>query len=133
MTRPISTYLNAILPPILWAGIIFLFSHQSILPGFSLSVLDFLFKKSAHVFVFGVLYLLIWRAGFLIKFNAKKLDSSLMTSYQNWWLPLAIVIIYAVSDELHQSLVSGRSASLRDVGFDTLGASLMMLKIYHYI
>lgn len=133
MTRPISTYLNAILPPILWAGIIFLFSHQSILPGFSLSVLDFLFKKSAHVFVFGVLYLLIWRAGFLIKFNAKKLDSSLMPSYQNWWLPLAIVIIYAVSDELHQSLVSGRSASLRDVGFDTLGASLMMLKIYHYI
>lgn len=133
MTRPISTYLNAILPPILWAGMIFLFSHQSILPGFSLSVLDFLFKKSAHVFVFGVLYLLIWRAGFLIKFNAKKLDSSLMPSYQNWWLPLAIVIIYAVSDELHQSLVSGRSASLRDVGFDTLGASLMMLKIYHYI
>ncbi len=133
MTRPISTYLNAILPPILWAGMIFLFSHQSILPGFSLSVLDFLFKKSAHLFVFGVLYLLIWRAGFLIKFNAKKLDSSLMPSYQNWWLPLAIVIIYAVSDELHQSLVSGRSASLRDVGFDTLGASLMMLKIYHYI
>ena len=133
MTRSISTYLNAILPPILWAGMIFLFSHQSILPGFSLSVLDFLFKKSAHVFVFGVLYLLIWRAGFLIKFNAKKLDSSLMPSYKNWWLPLAIVIIYAVSDELHQSLVSGRSASLRDVGFDTLGASLMMLKIYHYI
>ena len=36
---------------------------------------------------------------------------------------LAFVAVHAVADELHQSFVPGRDASLRDIGFDLLGAS----------
>jgi len=39
-----------------------------------------------------------------------------------WTSALAITVAYGVGDELHQSFVPGRSASLHDVGFDALGA-----------
>jgi len=41
-----------------------------------------------------------------------------------WWLlvPVIFVALYASSDELHQTMVQGRSGEVRDVVLDTLGA-----------
>ena len=37
---------------------------------------------------------------------------------------LAIAVLYAVSDEFHQSFVEGRNGSPLDVGIDTVGAAI---------
>ena len=115
----------AYLPPLLWATVIFIFSAQASLPGFEESAYDFFLKKSAHVFVYLVLYTLVFHA----------VQSTVREEYKKTilLLPIAICLLYAVSDELHQSLVPGRYATLRDIGYDMLGVMLAFLKKYDYI
>ena len=110
-------------PAVLWAIVIFFFSSQEVLPGFEVSILDFLFKKSAHMTVFAVLFTLLWWG------MARSFKVSAKHAYLLWLMPLMICLIYAVSDEWHQSFVSNRSPSLRDVGFDFLGAFTALLKL----
>lgn len=128
MTNSVSllkTWFWAYLPPIAWAVLIFFLSAQSVLAGLEVSTLDFLFKKSAHMFVYAVLYLLLHRA---VRLTFPK---------ANGWVlllaPLVICLGYAISDEYHQSLVPGRQPSPRDVGYDTLGMTIAILKQYGYI
>jgi len=118
--------LNYYLPPVLWAGIIFLLSAQSALPTLSASPLDFLFKKMSHIFVYAVLFLLIHRA--LTRTHRQ------ITLIPTIWLwTLLFCLLYATGDELHQSFVPGRFATLRDIGYDMLGASLALLYKYRYV
>jgi VanZ family protein len=124
-TFSLGRWLNAFLPPILWAIVIFSFSAQTNLQGSELSILDFLMKKSAHMFVYGVLYVLFFR-GIQLTIPNKH-------THWSWFLPFAFCLTYAISDEFHQSLVPGRTASPRDIGYDMLGALLAWLKIYNYI
>lgn len=42
---------------------------------------------------------------------------------------LAVSLLYALSDELHQSFVPGRTARWADVGFDFVGAVLGVITI----
>jgi VanZ family protein len=122
-------YLNAYLPPILWALLIFFFSSQRFLPGIEVTVLDFIFKKSAHMFVYFVLYLLLHRAVAMSLSDSNQLGKS----HWHWFIPLVITLAYAISDEFHQALVPGRSATLRDVGYDMIGAGIAFLKRHDYI
>lgn len=119
------TVLTAYLPSFLWAFIIFLFSSQSVLPGFDQSVYDFFLKKSAHVFVYLVLYLFVCNA--VTKTVAEKHKKVIL------FLPILICFGYAISDEFHQSFVPGRFGSFRDIGFDMLGVAIAFLKKYNYI
>ncbi len=122
-TKSIGRIIKAFAPSTLWALIIFILSAQQMLPGLTLSTIDFIFKKSAHMFVYAVLYWLLIE-GF------KKLG---FKTSQVWLKTLFICLIYAISDELHQSTVAGRSATLRDVGYDLLGTSLVFLAKFGYI
>ncbi len=115
----------AFFPPVAWAGFIFILSSNSALAGFDISVLDFVFKKLSHMFVYAVLYVLLHR-GIIMTFD-KKYEK------KYWLFAFLFVLIYAVSDEYHQSLVPGRYPTLRDVGYDMLGASLAFLRLYKYI
>lgn len=112
------------IPAITWAGLIYYFSDQQVLPGFSLEIGDFLFKKSAHIFVYSVLYFLL-----LLPFQYYSLGKG----KKRWLIPLFIAVSYALFDEFHQSFTPGRHPSLRDVGFDTLGCSLVIFKKLGYI
>lgn len=105
------------LPVLTWCGFIFLLSSQSNLPGASTAVLDFIFKKSAHMFVYAVLYWLIYRA-----INADR-------EKPIYLIPLLLCLLYAATDELHQSLTPGRTATFRDIGYDVLGMGISMLKL----
>ncbi len=87
--------------------------------------MDFVFKKCAHIFVFAVLYLLVWHAVHQTR------DSKVVAT--NWLLPFLICLLYAALDELHQSITPGRSATLRDVGYDSLGMAIASLWWYRYI
>lgn len=117
--------LNAVVPVIAWATLIFIFSSQQVLPGLTVSSYDFFFKKSAHVFVYAVLYTLSFRAVFLLS-NPKQKALQL-------WLPLVFCLLYAISDEWHQSLTPHRFPTARDVGYDMLGVGLAWLRTYGYV
>jgi len=105
--------------PALWAGIIFFLSNQEVLPGFSVSIYDFIFKKTAHMFVYAVLYLLLFRA-------YKKTSSQKITK-KHYLVPIFISLLYALTDEFHQSLVPGRHPTIRDAGYDMLGVLTVLL------
>jgi len=111
------------LPVLLWTTAIFIFSSQPVLPGPEIISLDFIFKKSAHMFVFGVLFFLIYRS--LVYNKQNILKATLMAAI--------LTTLYAMSDEYHQSFIQGRTASMRDVMFDGLGMFMAWLKIHDYI
>lgn len=115
----------AYLPPTLWAAGIFFLSAQGMLPSFEFSTLDFIFKKSSHMFVYGVLYFLLWRA---VQITIPGPQRAI-----HWILPLSLTLLYAMSDELHQNTVPGRSATFRDIGYDILGTGIVFLLQYRYI
>lgn len=111
------------LPILLWAGLIFFLSSQPTLPGHEVFNLDFLIKKTGHIFVFGVLFALIYRAGMQNKLSSKTATI----------VAVLLTVLYAISDEYHQSFVTGRTATVKDVLFDTLGMLIAWLKIHEYI
>lgn len=111
--------------PSLWMGLIFFFSSRSVLPSLHLSFYDFIFKKSAHMFVYAVLYWLFYRSVF--RKNHGKIQN------YHFYLILFFCLIYAFSDEYHQSFVEGRTAKLGDVGYDFLGMLTVFLKLKNFI
>ena len=124
-SRTLFSLLDAWLPTLLWVGLIYLFSANSVLPSFTQSLPDFIFKKSAHMFVYAVLYLLSYRA--------IRLTVSPKRHTIHWLLAVVVCMIYAVSDEFHQLLVPGRYGTLRDIGFDMLGVSAVVLLQHRYL
>jgi VanZ family protein len=93
-----------------WMTLIFWFSSQSVLASLPDSLLDAVFKKSAHMMAYAVLWALWWLA-----------------TGRRTWLALAITVGYAVSDEFHQTFVPGRNGWWVDVLIDTTGALLAIL------
>ncbi len=99
------------LPAVAWAALIFALSAQ---PGLRLAPdegVDLIVRKVGHMAVFGILALLVWRA----------LERT-TTSRRPWAWALALTFVYALTDELHQSFVVTRQASLADVAIDAIGA-----------
>ena len=97
------------LPTVLIMLIIFLVSARSSseLPDFGWA--DALIKKSGHMIGYALLALFSWRAQDLKR--------------EKRWVAWLIAIVYAVTDEFHQSLVPGRHPSIWDVLiFDNMGA-----------
>lgn len=83
-------------------------------PGFAEGILTTLVRKSAHIFLYFVLGILIYNV-----LRGHKLSSKKLVSYS-----VLFAGLYAVTDEIHQSFVPGRSAEVRDVIIDTIGAAL---------
>lgn len=90
--------------PFVWMGIIF---YLSSIPDLSLkgdlASLDFVLRKLAHISVFAML-MIFW------KLNTK-----------NTTLAAGLTLLYAVIDELHQSVVPGRNGTAIDVLIDCVG------------
>jgi len=79
---------------------------------------DLLVKKGGHMAGYGLLALSYWYG---LKWEGR-----------HGWLAWLLTVLYAASDELHQSFVPGRNASLVDVlVFDAIGA-LIGLVILSY-
>lgn len=99
-----------------WMGLIFFLSSQSSLPSPDDPWLDFLLKKTAHATVFGILALLWWRA--------------LTGMRLRWGWAWLLTVLYAVSDEFHQSFVANRHPAARDVLIDACGAAVMLALLW---
>lgn len=97
-------------------GIIFFFSSRERAHVSDVLSINFLFFKSLHVIEYAALYFLIFRAGLQGKDRNKK---------RAWVTAFVVAILYAVSDEVHQTFVPTREGRPRDVAIDILGMSLM--------
>jgi VanZ family protein len=90
------------LPVVLWAGLIFALSSVPSLSS-GLGGWDYFLRKCAHVTEYAVLAFLLARA-----FGREA--------------PAFVAgVLYAISDEVHQSFVRGRHASPIDVAIDSVG------------
>jgi VanZ family protein len=98
-------------PPLLIMGLIFFFSSLPSAKVPYLGGLDYFIKKGSHAFGYGLLGLSYYYA----------LPRSLSRMYR-WVLALIMAILFALSDEYHQSFVAGRNSSLGDVAIDGFGA-----------
>ncbi|MGB0387776.1 MAG: VanZ family protein [Ardenticatenaceae bacterium] len=101
-------------PSLLLMAIIFFLSSQSDLPSPPDPLLNRIFKKSAHAIGYGML--------------AISYAWALAGSGVRRVVPLALffTILYAISDEWHQTFVPNRFGSPLDVLIDTVGASLAL-------
>ena len=89
-------------PVIVWCGLIF-YGSSIPSPEPTQTFIDFILHKLFHLFEYGVLFALVFR------------------TKQSFWPAIVFVILYAFSDEIHQSFVPTRTASLRDVFIDIIG------------
>lgn len=101
------------LPVVLWMALIYFLSSfhklQSELPGWQ----DYVLRKIAHFLEYAILFNLFYR-GFK--------NTSKLPNYKLLSLSFLLTILYAISDEFHQTFVSGRSGRIFDIGVDTLGS-----------
>lgn len=93
------------LPVVVWCAVIFAFSAVPSL-GTGLGTWDLLLRKAAHLTEFAILGGLLLRA-----------------------LPrppaaFALGVLYAISDEIHQTFVPGRAGRPLDVAIDAVGVGL---------
>ena len=90
-----------------------------------LDSLHYLFRKCGHLSEYAIFALLLWRA----IYQPQKNDP------RPWlWTPaglaLALVLLYAASDELHQVFVPTRTAHFTDVLIDTSGGAIGLLLLW---
>lgn len=93
------------LPVAAWCGVIFAFSATPDL-GTGLSY-DYPLRKAGHMAVFAILWALARRPLGDVR-------------------GLAFTVLYAMSDEYHQTFVPGRAGAWSDVAFDAAGALLAL-------
>ena len=94
-------------PPLLLMGLIFFLSAQPDLNS-GLGDWDTIGRKLIHAATYGTLFLLWWRA-------------------LGWGHPapaVAITLLYAASDEFHQTFIEGRHGSPLDVAIDAAGVMI---------
>jgi VanZ family protein len=101
-------------------GLIFFFSAQPDLPHAPGPWLDVLLKKIGHATAYGVLAWLYLRA-----LRQRSTQGRAQVAVR--FVSIGLAVIYALSDEYHQTLVSGRDGNLLDVAIDGAGACAAML------
>ena len=126
---------------IIWCGLIFYFSNQKglVSEGSSNFIIDFLnnglnllnfnidlyevehisfiIRKSAHMFLYFVLYLLFYYVMYQFKISKR------------WYITILFCFFYAVSDEVHQLFIPNRSCQITDILVDLMGSILASLII----
>jgi VanZ family protein len=105
-------------PVIGWAVLIYVLSDQPRLPQAPMPLLDVLLKKAGHLTEYAIFAVLLYRALGGYCGTSPRLHLALA-----WTLAVA----YAVSDELHQAHVPGRTAASTDVVIDAFGALVGLL------
>ncbi len=98
------------MPVFIWAAVIFFFSS---IPDLRTKLeYDYILRKLAHIFEYLILTSLLHRA---VK------GSFNMNARRIFIYTVLFAFLYAVSDEIHQYFVPGRSCTVKDVLIDTIG------------
>ena len=83
-------------------------------------VLTPIVRKSAHFSIYAMLG--IWTINFINTFQKLKIQKKIILS-------MLFCMLYAITDEIHQTFISGRSGEIRDIIIDSLGALIGMILI----
>lgn len=129
------------LPPLGWMGLIFSASADTqsfrrsaglfyplmhwLFPGLSADTIEgihFVFRKCGHLTEFAILALLFWRA-----IRQPKRGDARPWRWDEAGLALALVLVYAATDELHQVFVPLRTGMVSDVFVDVAGGAIGLL------
>ncbi|MCP4415806.1 MAG: hypothetical protein GY805_04240 [Chloroflexi bacterium] len=113
-----TSWLGRWLPLLLVMGVIFFASHQppGELPNFGFGFLDIGLKKGGHFLGYALLALCGMRA--------------LLDWKRPYLTTLVVVLLYALSDEFHQTFIPGRNGALADIFIDMSGALLCLFLLY---
>ena len=138
VSRNIRLYIKRWLTAFAWAGLIFAFSTEAFSGGNTKAVFETLIRhlfpawsgdavELAHLWIrkfghFGEYFVLA-----VLVLRALREETEDLLPFWRVALGLAITALYAVSDEWHQALVPGRSASIADVALDIFGGSCGIL------
>ena len=90
-----------------------------------IDIAEFIIRKSAHMFSYFILSILLFMAIYDNQKNIRKVALK----------ALLFTFLYALSDEFHQLFINGRSGEFRDVMIDTIGGFIgsTILYLYHRI
>ena len=80
--------------------------------------LNYIVRKIAHMSEYFILALLVLNVIYQFK---EKID------YKYYIMAISFCVVYATTDEFHQTFVTGRTGQFSDVLIDTLGASIACL------
>ncbi len=83
-----------------------------------LGLMDIVVQKGGHVLGYGLLAIAYW---FALRFDKRR-----------WWLALLLAVIYAASDEFHQSFVPGRHSGWGDVLIYDAGGAASALGLAYW-
>ena len=107
------------LPAFITMLIIFVFSSIPSKDMPDLGLWDIIIKKGGHILGYALLALAFWHG--------------LYTGRRRYWLAFLLTIVYAISDEFHQSFVPGRHPSWVDAFIiDGSGAFVMLMLVYWF-
>jgi len=109
-----------------WMGVIFYFSNQANSNQVTEEIfggLNYFVRKGAHLTEYAILLSLCqW---FKLSLDDPPIKLRPQTKFVNLLPPFAVTVLYAMSDEWHQSFVPARSALFSDVLIDSTGAALI--------
>jgi VanZ family protein len=111
------------LPVLIWMALMFWWSgipHLAIATGAA----DFWTRKPAHIAEYAVLFLLLYRAT-----TSQRLG---IWSLKHVSICIGLTLLFAMSDEWHQSFTPSRHGSVVDIGIDSLGVALGLLVLAWY-
>lgn len=105
---------------------------RQVLPSASHAVLTFIVRKGAHVFAYCVLGGLVYNAvqQGVICSRANLREHAGSTRVSRFGLAICATVIcslYAMTDEIHQLYVPGRSGEVRDILIDSIAAVIGVL------
>ena len=108
----IKQFLKSWLPLLLWMSAIFFVSAQPSADIPDAGQWDLLVKKGAHFVAYGILAVLAFRV-------VNRGKRPFLTAF-------LISVLYAMSDEYHQTFVAGRNGTMVDVLIDASGAAFAL-------
>lgn len=123
--HPLFRTILLVLPAILWMTLIFYLSSRQRVAVSNTYIINFMFFKFLHVTEYSILYTLVYRA--LCIYSEKRLPL-----YKKLLIALIITLLYAMTDEIHQTFVPTREGTVRDVLIDSIGIAIMYSYIKKY-
>jgi VanZ family protein len=95
-----------------WMVVLFMLSALPAVASPFEPVYDFSLRKLAHLTIYAVLTVLLFRA---FRWHVSRPNHA-------WLFAIVVAVLYACSDEWHQTFVPGREGTIRDITIDSVGA-----------